>query len=278
MFTLGVVPPILLLIYIYKKDKREKEPMKLLLSCFICGIIIILPTIILETILGGVFEIFMTEGSVAYAIADGFIVAAFSEELFKYTALKLRTWKSPDYNCSFDGIVYAVFVSLGFATLENVFYIWDGGFSVAVTRMFTAIPGHASDAVFMGFFYSLAKKASITGDKALEKKYKRLALLVPIALHGLYDCLLSFEEEVVGESLVLLSLFIWLAFIVALYICTFKMVKKASENDMYFEPLEEAPKVVNVFALKPGSWICTCKNINAGNFCPQCGEKRPFVL
>lgn len=270
MLSLAIIPSLFLLFFIYKKDKREKEPLKKLFGCFLFGVIIIVPILIMETVTELIFENFTTEGSIAYAIVDGFIVAALAEELFKYLALKKRTWKSPDFNCTFDGIVYSVFVSLGFATFENIMYVMDGGLSTAILRMFTSVPGHACDAVYMGYFYSLAKKFSLAGDKKSEKKYKRLALFVPIMLHGLYDCLISFEESVVGEAVVMLGILLWITFIVALFIVTFLLVNKASKNDVYL-PAYENPS----FALKAGAWICNkCRSINNGNFCPHCGSPK----
>jgi len=228
---LAIIPSIVLLVYIYKKDKIEKEPKKLLFKCFLWGIIIIIPVIIIEQILESVLGLFATSGSFFYALCDGFIVAAFSEELFKYLALKLKTWKSPDFDYSFDGIVYAVFVSLGFATFENILYVLEGDISTAFLRMFTAVPGHAYDAVFMGYFYSKAKKAEIDGDILLCKKYKRKALLVPILMHGIYDSLISFDAEVAGDTVVTMGLFLWFLFVIGTFIITVNLVSKASKND-----------------------------------------------
>lgn len=234
MLYLAIIPSLVLLIYIYKKDKREKEPIRLLLKCFLWGVLIIIPIVILESLLDAVLVEFAAEGSVPYAIVDGFIVAAMSEELFKYLALKKKTWNSSDFNCFFDGIVYAVFVSLGFATFENIVYVMDGGLSSAILRMFTAVPGHACDAVFMGYFYSKAKKARVDNNRTLEKKYKRRALIIPILFHGMYDCFISFEEEAAGEDAVLIGILLWIILVVAQFIMAFKTVNKVSKEDAPF--------------------------------------------
>jgi len=238
MYSLAVVPCIALLIYIYAKDKKEKESKRLLIGCFVWGVIIIAPVLLIETILDEIFMSFLTVGSVSYAFAEGFIVAAFSEELFKYLALRGKTWKSKEFNCTFDGIVYAVFVSIGFATFENIMYVLDGGVSTALLRMFTAVPGHACDAVFMGYFYSKAKRAGLENNKKAEKKYKKYALLIPILLHGIYDWLISFDEEVVGEDINTIGFLIWIVFVIVLFIASFRTVNKASKNDSYFVECE----------------------------------------
>lgn len=239
LLALALIPAVVLLVYIFIKDRREKESFKILFLCFLFGVLSTIPAIIFETVGELIFDPFLTNGSFAYAIVDAFIVVAISEEGCKYFMLKKRTWKSKEFNCSFDGIVYAVFVSLGFAAFENIFYVFENGFSNAIMRMFTAVPSHACDAVYMGFFYSLAKEASLKGNKRAERRNKRLALFVPVLLHGLYDCLLSVDEEVVGEIPLLLCLVSWLALVVCIFFVSFKLVKRASNEDRYFNPLEE---------------------------------------
>lgn len=241
--VLAILPSIVLLIFIYKKDKKEKEPGKLLLKCFLFGVLSAIPAMIMELIIEEFVDSVTIPGSVLYAILDGFLVAAFSEELCKYLLMKKATWKSPHFNCAFDGIVYAVYVSLGFATLENIIYIADGDLVTAITRFFTAVPGHACDAVYMGYFYSLAKRAAIYGDKRAARRNKLIALWVPMFLHGLYDCLLSFEEDVAGEVILVLGVLAWIVFVIILFIVTFKLVNHASKNDscFYALPEEEMP-------------------------------------
>lgn len=252
--ALALIPAIVLLVYIYKKDNREKEPMKLLWKCFFWGVISIIPAILLEEAGSFFFESDMVNGSIEYAFVDGFIIAALSEELCKYIMLKKCTWKAPEFNCSFDGIVYAVYVSLGFAAFENIFYVLDGGISIAILRMFTAVPLHALDAVYMGYYYSKAKEASLmcnipgnTTDRADNqepspmRKYRRKALFVPIILHGIYDFLLSTDSEVVGDTIFFLCVLIWVAFVITMFIFSLRLVKKASANDEYFITPVEPP-------------------------------------
>ena len=90
-----------------------------------------------------------------YQIILYFVIVAIAEESSKYFFLKKRTWNNPEFNCQYDGVVYAVFVSLGFALWENINYVLSYGFSTAIVRAITAIPGHACFGVFMGVFLSL---------------------------------------------------------------------------------------------------------------------------
>lgn len=236
LFSLATIPAIVLLFYIYKKDKKEKEPMSMLIKLFIFGIISVIPILIVETILDLGVEILTTPGSVAYALLDGFIVAALSEEFFKRFFLKSGSFKNPNFNCMFDGVVYAVFVSMGFAIFENVLYVMDGGIGVAIMRMLTSLPGHATFGVYMGYYYSKAKMYQVRGDVSNMKKNLKLSLIVPILIHGFYDFLLMMDESAVGAGLSTLAYITWFAFIIVLYIFTFTFVNKASREDFFIAP------------------------------------------
>lgn len=275
MVFLTLLPAVLLLIYVFKKDRREKEPFGILFGCFCFGVLSTIPSIVAELIGEEIVSCFFDEGSAGFTICTTFFVVGLAEEGFKYLGLKLKTWKSPHFDCSFDGIVYAVFVSVGFAALENITYVYGGGLSVAILRMFTAVPAHACDAVFMGYFYSKARQARLLGNKAEEKKNKKKALFIPVLLHGLYDCLISFDSTIVGLDIVFKSVLLWLAFVIAYFIVAFITVKRASDEDTYFEvnpALKEADRIV---AFKSGNWLCDCGRICTGNFCSNCGSKKP---
>lgn len=273
---LAIVPSIVLLIYIYKKDTKEKEPMKFLLGCFLLGALTAIPSIVVEELESLVLDAIATPGSFFYAVIEGFVVAALTEEFFKYLFLKGKSWKSKYFDCMFDGIVYAVFVGLGFATFENIFYVMDGGISTALLRMFTSIPGHTVFAVYMGYFYSKAKLADVKGDKAECRKNKKRALWIPVLLHGLYDTLIMFEEEQVGEGLLVTAVLIWIVYVIGLFIFTFIFVNKSSKNDDYIIVLPDGQTSI-VNALNVGNWNCRCGCVNRGNFCIRCGNARPIV-
>ena len=153
-----------------------------------------------------------------------FIVVALSEEGFKFLFLKRATWRNPDYNYQFDGIVYAVSVSLGFALLENLSYVFSYGFSVAVIRAVTAVPGHACFGVFMGVWYGLAKMYANHGDAANEKKCLRMALLIPVLLHGAYDFIASLEGDY--------SWILFILFVIGLFFYTNRLLKRQSASDV----------------------------------------------
>jgi protease PrsW len=221
----AVLPAIALLIYVYKKDRREKEPAGLILSLVFLGIISTMLALVAESIGDGILEVFCTDYDLTYLVLENFIVVGLSEEYCKYIVMKKRTWKNDNFNCTFDGVVYAVAVAMGFALWENIAYVFEYGFGTALLRAVTAVPGHASFGVFMGIWYGMARKESLLGNARRSKSLRRTAVLLPAFIHGMYDFLASIEDE--DFSL------LFFPFVIILFIITFRMVKKASANDEY---------------------------------------------
>ena len=220
----AIIPAVVLLVKIYKADKLEKEPKGLLVSLVILGIISTSIAMLLETIGSAILGAIFTEDTLIYNFFMYFFVVAVSEEGAKYVLLKIRTWKTPQFNCRFDGVVYAAFVSLGFALWENVGYVTAYGFSVAATRALTAVPGHACFGVFMGAWYGLAKACENSGNFQLSKHARIMALIVPILLHGTYDFITTLNGW--------FSL-LFIVFVVLMFIYAVNKVKVLSKNDYY---------------------------------------------
>ena len=218
----SLAPVLIILFYIYFRDKYDKEPLGLLLKALLMGIVIIVPVIFIERLL---MNLIPQSSKVAAAAYHAFVVAGSTEELFKFLALYLLVWKSPSFNEKFDGIVYAVFVSLGFAGVENVLYVMDGGMQTALTRALTAVPAHAIFGITMGYYLGIARMY-----KELQGPYLARALLVPILLHGIYDFILMVE---VGWLLLL-----FIPYVIVLYVMGMKKMKAHSDTSI-FKPMEE---------------------------------------
>ena len=218
----SLAPVFIILFYIYFRDKYDKEPLGLLLKALLLGIVVVIPVIFVERLL---MNMMPQSNKVAAAFYHAFIVAGSTEELFKFLALYLLVWKSPSFNEKFDGIVYAVFVSLGFAGVENILYVMDGGMQTAMTRALTAVPAHAFFGITMGYYLGIARMY-----KELKGPYLARALLVPILLHGIYDFILMVE---VGWLLLL-----FIPYVIILYIMGMKKMKEHSDTSV-FKPLEE---------------------------------------
>lgn len=217
--ALAIIPGLLLIIYVYKKDKVEKEPIGLIIKIIIFGIISCIAAGFLEQ-LESQFLPKYQEGTIEYAVTTSFCMAAFVEEIVKYLAMRLGSWKYPGFNYRFDGIVYGVSAAVGFAIYENVMYVAMYGLSTAVVRAFTAVPLHAFCGVFMGVFYSYSKKASILGKSPFG--YTLLALLVPMLIHGTYDTCAFMGEAGTVPLLV---------FVVVLYLAAISTIRKMSRED-----------------------------------------------
>ena len=219
----ALLPAIILLRYIYRHDHIEKEPVPLLIRLLLGGVLSAFAAILMETVGMWILPLFAAEGSVLYYILLAFLVVAVSEEGAKLFFLKKYSWKEPHFNYMFDGIVYAVFVSLGFAAFENIKYVFDYGLSVAFSRAFLAVPAHMAFAVFMGIFYGRARYHASRGNTATAKSAMAVAFVSAMLLHGFYDSCLM-----VGTSL---SLAIFFGFVVFMYFFVARVVKTAAAED-----------------------------------------------
>ena len=228
LLSAALAPAVLLFFYIRKKDKIEPEPMKLLLQLAGLGGLSIIPAIVIELIGGAIFgAIFGTE-SVIYQFIDCFLVIAVAEEGCKFTCLSLRTWWSKEFNYTYDAVVYAVSVSLGFAALENILYVFDGGFGVALMRALTSIPGHTIFAIYMGYHYGVAKKAWCSRRIPLTVAGLAISIILPILIHGFYDFCLT-----VGNWLFIVIFFL---FEIVITVLAFLTVNRLSREDSPVSP------------------------------------------
>lgn len=185
LLAAAVAPALIAVFYIYVRDRYEKEPWRLLLTGTVFGVIITYPIIQAENL---VLSFLPITGTLGEAFFDAFIVAAFVETAFKYAVLFLLTWKNRNLNEHFDGIVYSVFISLGFAGLENVLYIFNplfGGMLTALARAFLSVPAHGFFAVTTGYYFSMAKF-----EPQKRARYLTSAFFATWLMHGVYDFIL----------------------------------------------------------------------------------------
>ncbi len=120
----AVIPAVFLMIKVYRADRMEKESGYLLRQLVIAGILSTIIALIEEKIGEWILSCFVPENTLLYQIILYFVIVAIAEESSKYFFLKKRTWNNPEFNCQYDGVVYAVFVSLGFALwkISTMFY------------------------------------------------------------------------------------------------------------------------------------------------------------
>ena len=214
LIALAILPVIVLATFVYIKDKFEKEPFRMLAKAFFFGCLSVIPAILIEQALSYAFFYMGGEAAPGYVtgIYNGFIVAGCTEELCKLALLSLAVWKAPDFNEYFDGIVYAAFVSLGFAGLENIMYVFNQeNFEVSLmtgsVRAILSVPGHFLFAVVMGYYFALAKFNPAERGSNLFK-----AFFYPMLLHGIFDALLMIPGAM-GEDGGWLSAVLFAAFL-----------------------------------------------------------------
>lgn len=278
LFALALIPVIVLLVFIYLKDKKGKEPIGLLIGLFFAGMGTCLTAMIAEALGEAVMNLIFPYDSMLKMVIFVIVVVGPAEELGKFAVLRLITWKNKHFDYSYDAIVYAVFVSLGFACFENVGYVFQYGLGTAILRMFTAVPGHACFAVFMGFFYSKAKYASLRGKKGDYAKYNTLTIIVPILVHGVYDAIIMAARNAEYEIIMGLGALLWLGYVAAMFIVCGIMVFRASKYDYCIVNVPGPGHVQTIYRPQvAGTWTCSCGIVNSFNFCSACGKPRPMV-
>ena len=187
LLLLAIAPVTIIILYIYFKDKFEKEPIGFLFKNFILGATVsVIITLIVSVFASKLFPLTDAK-NIFQQFLQAFVVVALVEEFSKYIIVKFYAQKSKEFNEPFDGIVYAVMVSMGFAALENVLYVLKYGVATGFTRAFTAVPAHATFAIIMGFFMGKAKFSKNRISLNI------LGLLAATIFHGAYDFFLFID-------------------------------------------------------------------------------------
>ena len=221
----ALLPPIILLIWIYKLDKIESEPPRLILKLLLFGALSCIPAAIIESVLSGILPNIISpyQFGTLYQFVFYFLVVAWTEEGVKHFALKHGSWRNPAFNYRFDAIVYATAAALGFAAAENVMYVFQFGIQVAALRAVTAIPGHCIFGIYMGYYYGQAKHCEQNGDSAGRRRYMFLSMFMPVMLHGFYDFCATLDYA--------LMTIVFLVYIVILDIFAFRSIKRFARED-----------------------------------------------
>lgn len=246
----AVLPAFVLCRYVYKMDKVEKEPKRLLILLFLFGVMACFPAVVLEesaaAVINGVFSLLFGIGlpsvvlELLYNAVTYFIGVALMEEGVKWLCLVGITKKNKNFNCFFDGLIYAVFVSLGFAAFENILYVLEYGWWNAFMRAFLSVPGHMFFSVMMGYYYSrwmIVKKAReaeimLSAEGIIEertipvfnyKKERFKSLFIPVIFHGTYNFCCSADS--------LWYTLIFYVFVGFMYVHCFGKIKSMSAED-----------------------------------------------
>jgi protease PrsW len=205
LLALALAPGIFICLFIYFKDRYKREPISLLLWAFVLGMLSTLPAVAMQMAYNNLS--LPESGTMAAVAFFAFCVVGFSEEISKFLMLRLFLFSRKAFDDPFDGIVYAVMVGMGFATLENVLYVMQHGLATGIMRMFLSVPAHGTFAVLMGYFTGLAKF-----NPAKRPQYFLLAILLPVLFHGAFDFFLFIR----GNGLQVVGALV--SFVVAIYL------------------------------------------------------------
>lgn len=205
---LAIAPGVAISAYIIFKDEYNREPRKHLIISFLLGALSIIPAMLLELPISFTEQSLFFQSTLGNAL-KAYLMVALPEEVCKYFMLKKYAYQQPEYDEPFDGIVYAVMVGMGFATVENIMYVYEYGVATGVVRMFLAVPAHATFAIIMGYFMGKAKFSQ------KREPYLLLAgLFWGVIFHGSYDFFLFLKDTQQTQSE--LSLLMLLGAIVSL--------------------------------------------------------------
>jgi len=238
--AISLLPAIALCIYIYLKDKIEKEPIGLLLLLFGLGAVSYIPTLQLEKVIMGLIDglfkneiSFSADGLLRYSSEGAmvlhkflcaFTAIAITEICVKWGILFIGTRNNKHFNYLFDGIVYSVFISLGFAAAENIRYAWINGWDTLVLRALSSIPCHLITGIIMGYFYTIwnsYKKAKHMEESCIsqgtlkEEKIKSpvsklvLSVVIPFAVTGIYAFAASIDSRIINTVFYFIIFFMY---------------------------------------------------------------------
>ena len=222
LLAAAILPIVALCSFVYKKDPN-KEPKGLLAKLFIFGFFSAIPVVIVELLLGSMFPT-SSANSFIQMFINVFVGVALVEEGFKWIISKKFGYDNKEFDEVYDIIVYTVFVSLGFACIENILYVLSNGLGNAILRALTSIPGHTCFAVLMGYFFSKAKINEIN-KSGLQTRNIILSIIVPTVAHTLYDAFLFYAS--VTEQYAYLGYF-FISYIAMVVFC-FIIVNKVSK-------------------------------------------------
>lgn len=259
----SLLPVLLIAIYIYNKDKN-KEPKEIIKKLLIGGALSVILVLIITYVMGLFIDIYRRDATDLQGIdliIYCYIVVALSEESSKMLMLYNIGYKSKYYDESYDMLLYGGFIGLGFAALENVFYVSMGGLTTALVRAFTAIPFHTILGIIMGYYLNKYNKNKNNQNIAL-------SLLIPVILHGTYDYYLLHSLNGSNEiTSYCLSLLITIICLIILLYFIIKLLNKTSQESIIEQPTMENNNYEEAY----------CPNCGAkyeSKFCKNCGRKR----
>ncbi|TWI52849.1 glutamic-type intramembrane protease PrsW [Halalkalibacter nanhaiisediminis] len=211
IITAAMAPGMALLSYFYLRNYYGTNTNRLVFRTFLIGVLLVFPVMVLQ-------YAFIVEGYFEEPIWRAFFLYGFTEEFFKWFLLYFVAYQHAVFTRRYDGIVYGVSLSLGFASLENVFYLIANGLETAIGRALLPVSSHALFGVLMGYYMGRAKI-----EPRQKARHLTLSLFFPIVLHSIYDLIL-----VIFDMYFLIGM---IPFMLVLWWLALKKVKRAHQLD-----------------------------------------------
>ena len=212
LILLAAAPGIILVLFIVFQDRFDREPVMLLVKIFVLGMVAIIPTVVVEMI-GQYFNIF--SGYIGL-LFEAFIVIGLTEEFFKRKIVLKYAYNHPAFNERLDGIVYCSVAALGFATLENIFYVisyYTYDPDLWITRAFLSVPIHMLLGITMGYYLAMAR---FCPDPKRCASYFKKSLFIPVLLHGAFDFILMTSIPAASLLIIPLVAYLWISSMIKL--------------------------------------------------------------
>jgi len=226
-FVISFLPGILWMWYIYRSDKFEPEPVGRVISVFFGGFLVVIPVIFVELGVSSILGLSGDVDSLYEAVGASWFVAGLVEEFAKFGIVLFAVYYTKEFDEPVDGIVYSSAAALGFATLENFFYMMKHGTAVILIRGPLSTFGHLLFSAMWG--YGLGR------GKFHPKTAKRLAttgLLLAAGSHGLFNFLLM-SEGVFGKTVGMVLSFCVLPFTAVLWLILKREIHRAEDESPF---------------------------------------------
>jgi RsiW-degrading membrane proteinase PrsW (M82 family) len=207
LLSVAIAPGLALFSYFYLRNQISAEPSRTLFHTFIYGAILTFPILFIQ-------HVFEVEHIFQSMFLRNVLFTSVLEEFFKWLILVMAIYQHVEFDDPYDGILYGASVSLGFATVENILYIFTFGMDTAFLRALLPVSSHAIFGVVMGYYLGRAKFALSESSKPL----LFIALLAPLSLHMMYNGILSIKW---------ISLYFMIPFMLFLWWLCLAKVKKA---------------------------------------------------
>ncbi|MCS7366069.1 MAG: PrsW family intramembrane metalloprotease [archaeon GB-1867-035] len=186
-------PSLAYLIFVWRKEKVEREPLIGLLMAFSYGFILC------------TFLALVVESFIATIISEVLLVVFIGpviEEISKFMGVQSIAKLERLFNEVDDGIVYGASIGLGFATLETILYTFRGKepLLIGVLRSISSTAGHSASSAIAGWGYALTMFGGHGPETA--SRFLFIAILLHV-LHNLLAVFAIFQPVLLLAAIVL---------------------------------------------------------------------------